>query len=291
MSKERIFLIPIIFIIMFAVPVVQAQAVSPSILSLINKGSSVLNAIGVGGQVNIQNNNHPSSHAQPTATHCAANQTTTPSDCPVFNLGSLLQTASDVCTTWCGPAQMVSCTVPVLLVACGPIGFVSTLNSGSQCLNRGSLGDCAGTFWSIVPGAQNFCKSPFVKTIVNALPAQTTSQLCSQDPHAAGCNTSPPPPDNTNNHTTQSQQPVDCTASPNDPSCPSTSSPQSLCPDGSQPDAAGNCLTATLPPANLQAQPLTTTCPDGSQPDAAGNCPSPPPPPQSRCPDGSTPGC
>ena len=77
---------------------------------------------------------------------------------------------------------------------------------------------------------------------------------------------------------------------PDDPSCPTTPSTQSLCPDGSQPDAAGNCLTATSPPANLQAQPLTTTCPDGSQPDAAGNCPSPPQQQQPpTCPDGSTP--
>jgi hypothetical protein len=68
--------------------------------------------------------------------------------------------------------------------------------------------------------------------------------------------------------------------------CPPSQQPVT-CPDGSQPDAAGNCLTATLPPANLQAQPPATTCPDGSQPDAAGNCPPPQQP--VTCPDGSTP--
>ena len=75
---------------MFAVPVVQAQAASPSIPSLINNGSSVLNAIGVGDQVIMQSDNPPSSHTQPTTAHCAANQTTIPSDCPGFDLGSLL---------------------------------------------------------------------------------------------------------------------------------------------------------------------------------------------------------
>ena len=79
-------------------------------------------------------------------------------------------------------------------------------------------------------------------------------------------------PDNTDNPTTQSQQPVDCTANPNDPSCPSTSSPQSLCPDGSTPAADGTC---PLPPTSPEQSP-TNTCPDGSTPAADGTCPSSP---------------
>jgi uncharacterized protein YkwD len=47
-----------------------------------------------------------------------------------------------------------------------------------------------------------------------------------------------------------------------------------LCPDGSTPDASGNCPTEA-PPAGPSYSQL---CPDGSTPDASGNCPTEAPP-------------
>jgi uncharacterized protein YkwD len=47
-----------------------------------------------------------------------------------------------------------------------------------------------------------------------------------------------------------------------------------LCPDGSTPDASGNCPTEDPPAGPSYAQ----LCPDGSTPDASGNCPTEAPP-------------
>ena len=122
---------------MFAVPVVQAQAASPSISSLINKGNSALNAIGVGDQVNRQSKNPSSSHTQPTAAHCAANQTTTPSDCPGFYVGSFVRAASNWWSQWGGPINTIACIPHLLTPGTCPIATgISISNSVIQCVKR-----------------------------------------------------------------------------------------------------------------------------------------------------------
>ena len=61
----------------------------------------------------------------------------------------------------------------------------------------------------------------------------------------------------------------------NNPPQPSGLPP--TCPDGSQPDAAGSCLTSTSPPMPQPGTlPTSITCPDGSTPAADGTCPPPP---------------
>jgi hypothetical protein len=76
-------------------------------------------------------------------------------------------------------------------------------------------------------------------------------------------------------HTQRAFAQVDCNATPDDPSCQSSSSP---------PPSDNN-----NPPAdNSQpSQPSTQTCPDGSVIDASATCPTPPTPQTQTCPDGS----
>ena len=76
-------------------------------------------------------------------------------------------------------------------------------------------------------------------------------------------------------HTQRAFAQVDCNATPDDPSCQSSSSPPSqpstqTCPDGSVIDASATCPTPPPPP-----QPSTQKCPDGSVIDASATCPTP----------------
>jgi len=80
------------------------------------------------------------------------------------------------------------------------------------------------------------------------------------------------------NCTTGSPPPIDCTKTPNDPSCtqtltPSTTTPTSkTCPDRSVIDASANCPIHSTPPANLKT-PSTPPSTSGTPPHS--NNPSP----------------
>jgi hypothetical protein len=79
--------------------------------------------------------------------------------------------------------------VPILLFLLFNIMYVDHKNIYSLCRENLNI------FFS------NWRISPLGRAIVNALPAQTTFELCSQDPYAAGCNSSPPQADTTSGTT------------------------------------------------------------------------------------------